>query len=548
MIERERRGYWSPALPIVLEKNGYLGVESHPPSAVSDTGFLRAFDCGIVARLQADSWRDELIEALLRSERPLLLEPPLPRRLLQELGISSAEPLAPPLPDLTLSITDAGIAERAGSFGYRTGGRIGPPRSHQGPGEQRNDWSALGTVPLEPDQAAAWREPGYDVEQWTLEADVELLAEWRNEQTGERHPAVVRRGRLIAASFSLAAFLVRAHTAEPWYRGERRLAHRYTGIEHLLLALIDELHASAGSVRARVQPWPSGARWALNIRHDFDRPLARSRVAEIVSRHDQLGTAATWYWRARHLRAGLRRVSPRRAHREGNAAIREVVRAPRQEVAHHTERLWAGAEREQRTIEALAGRRIRGASSHGDPACFRFQGAPNVLWAEQQGLLYTELIQHSHFQPHRFPVLASDGIVSPLNVICLPHHESFDRSTAPGDFAMEKLAAAPETWAPVAGMLQVMSHPDINIDPLFELLAGMTNDGRLDWTAERCAEWWRRTHVIDQFELRALGGGRFACRSRKGVEGVVLELRSPDGTTTLHTLDLEAGVEMTVGG
>ncbi len=435
------------------------------------------------------------------------------------------------------SVTDATLSAQAQAFGYPGGGRIAPPRANPDERERRVEWSTLDRVPLEADQAAAWREPGYDIERWTIEPDVEVLAEWRAGASGERHPAIIRRGRFVAASFSLFAFLVRSHTAEPWYHGEQRRSPRSTGIEHLLLALVDQMYARAGAVRARLLPWPRGAAWAMNVRHDFDRPLRREAVAEIAARHDALGSAPTWYWRSRHLRTGLRRVSSRAAGREGNTALREVASFQGQEIAHHTEMLWRGAEREQEAIESVSGRRIHGASSHGDPSCFRFQGAPNVLWAEKQRLLYTELIQHGHFHPHRFVTLELDGAVRPLQVICLPHHESFDRSTTPGDTAIDRLRSAPPTWMAVGGMLQVMNHPDLNIDQLFELLGDMPREGRLDWTAEQCAEWWQRTHVIDELELRPDGQGRFRARSRRGVDAVLIEIRRPDGTTTRRTFD-----------
>jgi hypothetical protein len=540
----ERRGYWSPALPVVLEKHGYIAVDARGPEALTDPELFSSYDCAIIGRLADDAWRDEVLDAVLGSGIPVLFEPPLPARLREALGILSAEPIGQQSHDLLLNLTDVALAAQTRSFGYAGGGRIRPPRSDPDEREQRIDWATLGSVPLEADQAAAWREPGYDVERWTLAPEVEVLAAWSIAETGERRPAIIRRGCFVAASFSLAAFLARAHTAEPWYRGERLRSQRSTGIEFMLLALIDQLHASAGATRPRVLPWPRGASWAMNVRHDFDRPLGRATVAAIGARHEALGTAPTWYWRARHLRSGLRRLSVRRGEREGNAAIQEVAHLPAQEIAHHTEMLWAGAEQEQRTIEAVSGRRVRGACSHGDPTCFRFQGAPNVLWAERQRLLYTELIQHGHYHPHRFPALSLDGTVEPLNVICLPHHESFDRSTVPGDVAMERLAAAPDTWSPIGGMLQVMNHPDINIDQLFELLEGMPRQGRLDWTAERCADWWRRTHVIDELELRALGNGRFSARSREGVEGVVVELREPDGQTSARSYNLPAGEEI----
>jgi hypothetical protein len=74
----------------------------------------------------------------------------------------------------------------------------------------------------------------------------------------------------------------------------------------------------------------------------------------------------------------------------------------------------------------------------------------------------------------------------------------------------------------------------------------MTRDERVDWTAAQCAEWWRKTHVMDQLEVQAVADGRFVFRSQGGVDGVVVELRAPDGAVSARAVDLPAGVAVTV--
>ena len=48
-----------------------------------------------------------------------------------------------------------------------------------------------------------------------------------------------------------------------------------------------------------------------------------------------------------------------------------------------------------------------------------------------------------------------------------------------------------------------MNHPDVNGEELFDFLASMPSDDRLDLTAAEAVDWWRRTHVAD--ELRTTG-------------------------------------------
>src|SRR5262249_23198475 len=47
--------------------------------------------------------------------------------------------------------------------------------------------------------------------------------------------------------------------------------------------------------------WPYGSRWALNVRHDFDRFLSPEQVGHVLADHERVGTAGTWYWRTAHL-------------------------------------------------------------------------------------------------------------------------------------------------------------------------------------------------------------------------------------------------------
>jgi hypothetical protein len=371
-----------------------------------------------------------------------------------------------------------------------------------------------------------------------------VLAAWYRHTPRERFPAVVARRNLVGCSIGLMSYLGQLHTSEPSPAGKRCTSPSALGLEALLMGLVDLLHRRAGAVRPRLRAWPAPARWALNVRHDVDRPQSAAAVNEILDAHGRLGTAATWYWRARHLeRRRLGRRRGRRARPDGRAAIRAVAGRPGHEVAHHTDMLWRSADAEQRAIERAIGRRVVGTSAHGDPTCFRFQGAPNVLWAERQQMLYTELISHAHTHPHRFAALGHDGEVTALQVICLPHHRSFDRSTTQGDtYAEQVLDAAPRLLA-VRGMLQVMNHPDLHPQRLFETLAALPADERLDWTARQAADWWRRTHVFENLRVE-LRDERVMVRASEPVADLAIELLAPDGARTVQVTGVGAEEEV----
>jgi SAM-dependent methyltransferase len=305
----------------------------------------------------------------------------------------------------------------------------------------------------------------------------------------------------------------------------------------VLLALLEDMHARAGIARARVLPWPTGVRWVLNVRHDFDRPLDAGAVKAILKKHRAAGTSATWYWRARHLRG--------RNRDHGLAAIKAVAREPSHEVALHTENQFADPA-ERTDIEKAARTALRGTSAHGDPTCFRFQGAPNVLWADREGFDYTELIQHAHFHPHRFAALGPDGDIEIKRIVCLPHHESFDLSTTPGNVNAERVGELPALWGEPGGFAQVLNHPDINIDLLFDALAALPADGRVEWTAAQASDWWRRTHVQGELTLERIDDDSVRVSSRTGVYVAVLELRAPDGAASRFVLDLEPETPLTI--
>jgi hypothetical protein len=530
VYSKESRGYWSAALPLVLEKHGFLDFEVRTPEEVDSLDVLRGYDCVLVGRIGAGQLPEGLARALLDCERPVLLESPQPSHLSAALGISGSRPAYGPLrvrcgPELTTG---------AQALGLPAGGRVAASRTKPMERPAELDWRSVAPGLISEARATAWGATGWDVERWTLDAHTTVLADYRLEPDGEAWPAVATRGWVTGIAFSLFAYLGQAHTSEPCSPGEWRSSHRTAGMEGLLLALVDRLLANAGAPRTRVLPWPGEARWVLNIRHDFDRPIGYRQIRRVLHGHRAAGTRATWYWRARHL-GGYRR---RRA--------RLVARTPGHEVALHTDRLFPDGTRERRLVERAIRRPVAGTSAHGAPDCFRYQGAPNVLWADEQRMLFTELIQHAHMHPHRFANLTEDGRIEPLRVICLPHHVSFDASTLQGATLAARTLELQDSYVRAGGMFQVMNHPDLHPEELFGTLARLTSGGRLDLTASAAASWWRRTHAGGLL-VTSSREGRPRFRAEEEVLDLQIERRQPNGEVLRHRLDLPPGETVTLG-
>jgi SAM-dependent methyltransferase len=544
VYEREGRGCWAQAMPLVLEKLGYLGLETAGPEALADPQSWERHAAILVPRLPDGAWTPEAVDLAGSGRAQLLVELP-PRELRARLGILAAEPAAR---EGAVTAIDPQLAAAVGELSTRSNAHLEPPRSRPVQRAHGLGWDEVG-VPIGAAQAERWRAPGWDAERWSLSAETQLLAEWIEPGGArERRPALVRRGSLVACSFSLFGYLGQQTTIQPFEAAEHLAWSRPFALEALLVALLDDMHRRAGITRARVMPWPEGAEWALSVRHDFDRAQSRGGVERVLRAHAAAGTAATWYWRARHVDGSATPRERVRARGSDGAAVARLVAAtPRHEVALHTELPWVSGEAERRALERATGRPVQGTSAHGDPNCFRWQGAPNVLWADRHGFDYTEFISHAHLHPHRFAALGADGSIEPLRVVCLPHHESLDRSTRPGDANAEGVLAAAESYRRAGGLMQVLNHPDLNLEQLSEVLRHLPRAGRLDWTAAEAADWWRRTHVASELRLEQDEDGAVTLRSPRGVRGAVLELLDPDGRRRRYSLHIEAGASVTVG-
>ena len=98
-----------------------------------------------------------------------------------------------------------------------------------------------------------------------------------------------------------------------------------------------------------------------------------------------------------------------------------------------------------------------------------------------------------------------------------------------------------EMWRKAGGLMQVLNHPDIHLDELFDFLGQIPADDRLDWTAMESADWWRRTHVIGEMRIRTTSERHIELTSTRPVYGAVLETLGPDGSRRRFEAELEPG-------
>jgi hypothetical protein len=535
---RERRAYWTQALPFVLEKHGFVHVTVAGPDALEDDELQRRHAAVLVGRLPEGAWSPLATERTLGGQA--LLEGPLPAHVAERLGLTEGRAVPP---DGSVRVVDKQLAALAASYGTGGGGRAYGPRVKDSTDRDPDlHWSEIASVPISREQAEAWLAPALDVVAWETAPHLETLATWLGEN-GDRCPAVVRSGSTIATSLSLFAYLGRHHTSPPWPREADLISFRTIGLEVMLLGLIDLMFARSGSARARILPWPRGVRWVRSIRHDFDRPLSAESLDAALAAHRRLGSAATWYWRScPRVGRELPSVLP------DQQALRQaalVAAQPHHEVAIHVERPWLGGAGEREIVEAAVGGPVFGSSAHGGPRCFRYQGAPSLLWAEAQGLRYTELLEHFHLHPHRFANLTAAGEVRPLKLVVLPHHASFD-APVPGSTYADTVRETIKLFRAVGGFGQIMNHPDINFEQLIEFLAETEADGMRDWTAHEAVDWWSRTHSTEQLRLEDAPGGGWLVASRTGVEDLGIELLLPDGSRIERHVTIPAGGEVIV--
>jgi hypothetical protein len=146
--------------------------------------------------------------------------------------------------------------------------------------------------------------------------------------------------------------------------------------------------------------------------------------------------------------------------------------------------------------------------------------------------------------PHRVAALEADGVIRFLPIVCLPHHASFDRSAEEGDVDPDHVLAEVDRLKAFGGMLQVMNHPDINAEPLFEILGNVARHARFDAPAGTIVDWWRASHLLLESTVRS--NGHIELKAPTAVEELAIEMREPDGAVREVSTTLAGGETSTI--
>src|SRR5579863_9444313 len=133
---REKRGYWSAALPCVLEKYGLPAAVSGP-DALNDLDLLHAHPLRLLARQGTGVWSDQLVQRLADLPGRTLIEGPLPAVVAAALGVRDVGAASR---DGAFQVIDSELRDAGSAFGLVPGGSVGTGTARPIPLEQANLW------------------------------------------------------------------------------------------------------------------------------------------------------------------------------------------------------------------------------------------------------------------------------------------------------------------------------------------------------------------------------------------------------------------------
>jgi hypothetical protein len=81
-------GYWSAGFDAILEKNGFLDVETATQDVLAEPETLRQYDVVLVAWLPDDFWKEEYVDSVQAHDGLLFIEGPFPESLHEVLGVT----------------------------------------------------------------------------------------------------------------------------------------------------------------------------------------------------------------------------------------------------------------------------------------------------------------------------------------------------------------------------------------------------------------------------------------------------------------------------
>ena len=309
--------------------------------------------------------------------------------------------------------------------------------------------------------------------------------------TATDEPALLQRGMTVVSSFPWLAWVIHYYTIGPLpesYDMARTLG--FSANEELLVLCIERLVRLAARPVPRLAPWPWGYDYVLSIRHDVDRIPEAPVFERLMDFHRSERLGVTWFW------------LPWRLDREKMRAQLDAGH----EIALHSVRSLEKRE-ECEAIAEESGAKVVGEAYHGSAADFLL-GAPSAMESIRAGLSYSELAPNMKLFPYgAYPWLEADGSVT-LRRGCIGISQSTGTDTEGKDvnpFDLGATVAFNLEWAGRGLAIVLVNHPDLNFERVRSVVSALPAKGRLDWQARQIADWWRRTHQVDQLTWRRDG-------------------------------------------
>ncbi len=255
-------------------------------------------------------------------------------------------------------------------------------------------------------------------------------------------------------------------------------------IERWLIEILRE-HALRGGVPwLAIERWPADAKWALTVRHDYDRLLTDAQIRALLRLYERLGIRSTWYLlRDRTI---------------GHQA--RLLRMHGHEVALHTT-AWNASEFQDEVmrLKTETGLPIRGLTAHGGEGG-GFLGDRHIEWACAAGMVHGETIGRMSGLPY-LAHHASPGGVKPTGLVLMPTHRSLDAGTAPDKHYLARTLEVQRQTSDDGDHLVLMNHPDVHRAELLEVLERAPLRSAWRCTAQEMADWTLAAKYSSQWQL-----------------------------------------------
>lgn len=250
-------------------------------------------------------------------------------------------------------------------------------------------------------------------------------------------------------------------------------------VYHLFRLLEVLLNKITGPGVLKVSPWPNNDKGVLSIRHDLDR---LANITEMCSEEKRL-----------KLKPTVHVLSSNIPNKEEVESILQIDG----EIGLHSQYLH-DLEAEIMSIEEKTESKIKGNSAHGGNNSDGWQGYYNIEAANNQNLLYTELLSEMHIFPHRIPDFRRPG--DALVPLAMPHHISFDvnRTSNNGMRISKEICNVFANF----GHLTLMNHPDMNFHEFIGFISDYIPKDISCLTLSDVASWWKNTHTACCFNIQ----------------------------------------------